>query len=130
VSTITYKHNSEEHTVEIGQRYNIKREGSAVDLWLSRAIASDCPVEVGILIRTNGDIDVWYVEFRGNVNPYWHYGDPFQKDYALTDAQKEAICRLRDNDNIYGNLGGYLSAPIIKLAFGEKTEKIAKAFHD
>ncbi|RXZ78131.1 hypothetical protein EBB07_29190 [Paenibacillaceae bacterium] len=122
-----------EHVVELGQRYDVEREGSCEDMAIIRSVAHDCPLNVCLLLRTNGDLVVWYVEFMLNTNPYWHFFHG-SEEHALTrditDAQLQTMIRLRDNNDIYGNLGGYLGADVIKWAFGRDAKVIASAYHD
>lgn len=123
-----------EHTIELGRRHGIEREGSCEDMVISRSIAHDCPIKVCLLLRTNGDLDVWYVEFeRSEPNPYWHFAH-LSGEHALTrpitNAQLQTINRLRDNVDIYADLGGMLGADIIKWAYGDEAERVSMAYHD
>lgn len=124
-SKITYKCSHREHTVSLGRRYGVTREfsrelGRLMDVCIERAIACDCPLTVRLLVRSNGDLDVWSVEFGSSANVYWHIGAGGPDNVVPTDAQRAAIERLRRNEDIYGNLGGYVGATVLRWAFGDE----------
>ena len=118
---LTYTHHHEEYTFELGKPHHVRQEDG--DIVIERAVASDCPVTVKFLLRPSGQLDYWYADFDGNDNQYWHFSEGFSGDISANDVLKDAIARLRDNKDIYGNLGGNMGADIIRWAFGEDAVK-------
>lgn len=68
-------------TIELGQRTGgdskrIGREDTGLDIYLYRALALDCPLNLGILIRSDGTMVEWWAEFDNpsadTRNTYWH----------------------------------------------------------
>ncbi|MNN01761.1 hypothetical protein D3C81_1143890 [compost metagenome] len=133
-SKITYKSWSREHTVSLGYRSSVSREHSAetgalLDVCIERAIAIDCPLAVRILVRSNGDLDVWNVGFGNNTNVYWHITAGGPNNVVPTEAQRAAIERLQHNEGIYGNLGGNVGATVLRWAFGDEVADEAIAWN-
>jgi hypothetical protein len=132
MGSIVYRNSfGREYALEIGQNYSVSREGNCVDICLHRAVAHDFPLSVAILIRTNGDVVLWYTEFDGNTNTYWHLTRGSETINTLTDAQRETIIKMHKGQiELPGGLGGALGRPVIALAMGEHEAKIADAYHN
>lgn len=138
-NTITYTRTGilgineiKQHTVELGSR-NVEREGSCEDMVISRIIARDCPIKVCMLLRTTGSLDVWYVEFSNTTNPYWHFdhnSNDSSKTRKPTEAQVAAITRLKNNDSIYADLGGFIGKDILDWAYGKYEAELAREYNN
>jgi len=61
--------------VEIGQRQGVTREGNCVDVALSRSLGHGCPLQLVVLLRTNGTLDEWFADWDLGraANTYWHF---------------------------------------------------------
>jgi len=118
MASITYRSSSTinpEVTIELGRKYNVKREGNCDDVYLTKSLAHDCPLTLAILIRTTGEIVEWWAEFGSGGNTYWCLAHDHKK--PLTNAQRRTLAAIH-----YGTLRPFgidanLARPVCELAF-------------
>lgn len=135
-------------TLPIGRDYEVKREENCRDVCISRIVAVDCPLKVALLIRTTGDIVLWYTAWdQPSSNTYWHFSngsedllegmiDPvtsavLKAPTPPTQIQKSVLCRMwlgkhaKEPIKLPGGLSTALGRPLIKWAFeGSTTDEI------
>ena len=104
-------------SVAIGRRQGIHREQG--DVCLSRQVAIGLPLRAYILIRADGEIAMWDVDWdHVNDNYYWQF-DCGSDEYAFgggaypdanvpTEQQREAIAKLFFHEDLAGGLGGWM----------------------
>jgi hypothetical protein len=114
---ITYEsYNEPPVTIELGFRRNVTREGACLDLHLERQLAIDCPLNLQILIRTDGSIAEWSAEFNSNRgNHYWHFASTTSN--PITDAQRETLAKIHFGSLTPFGVRGCLGAPVCSAAF-------------
>lgn len=139
VATITYTpgtnlHNAPTITLPIGQDYSVTREGACLDICLSRHVALDCPLEVTILIRTNGDVVLWETKWHSHRDPntYWHFAAlSGETDRRPTPAQLVTLERMfLKLIELPGGLNQALGGPVAAWAFADQTPTKIAAKHD
>jgi hypothetical protein len=133
--TITYRKESlcgeRVITLPIGRVYEVQRESDCVDICLSRVVATDCPLEVTILIRTNGEITLWDTSWSRSTNTYWHFkagSDADATNRRPTPEQQTTLERMfLGLADLPGSLDGTLGQPVAAWAFaGSSPGEIAK----
>lgn len=128
-STVKYTSwGAETAEIPLGKDYSLRRQPG--DFVLRRAIASDLPLYVAIVITPDGWWRWWYTEARGEeiANPYWHFangGTPA----APTESQRETLLQMQHGELSPLGLDGALGSPVIAWAFGEVTARIAASYH-
>ena len=106
-------------TVTLGQRPTGRQEG---DVALVRALATDCPLRLVILVRADGTIDEWYADWGVGDNTYWHLTHGSQDDASgrykrpkeLTPAQRETLIRIWGGDLRPYGVRGTCGAPVMR----------------
>ena len=116
--------------LQIGYTNAVGREAHFVDICLTRSVAEDCPLEISILIRSNGDLDVWRTDWRlsHKPSPYWHFDCGSSENMSITQAQRHTLERifLSLEDRLPAGLNGRLGAPVARLmAAGSSLDEIA-----
>lgn len=114
MATLTYSDSVffPEITLNLSRR-PISRE--AGDICLSRQVCYGLPVVAKILVRVNGDIDVWEIGFADDQAVYWHFAAGSEA-YAFgtppTEPQRAAIARLFFDKSLVEGLGGSVGGPV------------------
>lgn len=127
MTTITYANDMFPHnnvSIVLGRRLGITREGACLDIFLTRGLAIDCPVEMSLLIRTDGQMVEWAAEFAGNTNTYWHLAHTHNQ--PVTDAQRKSLAGIHFGTLMPFGLKGSLGRPACELAFAGLTHAQAE----
>lgn len=83
------------------------------DIHLVRAVAHECPLAVGILIRRTGEVDLWYTQFAEYYNTYWQFAPDYKPGPTLSRAQQKTLYEMETARCVLpGHLSGELGTPV------------------
>lgn len=107
----------------MGRDHGVTREGACLDICLARAVAFDFPLVAFILIRTDGRVVLWSVEFQsGADNACWHFSAGSDASKRPTDGQLATLERMfLGFAELPGGLGTALGWPVAEWAFAGQT---------